>query len=421
MRTPRIATILSCTLLILTTAYADNWPEFRGPTGQGLVEAGQLPTEWSPTKNVAWKQAIPGSGWSSPIVQDGRLYLTTAVPKSDGKKPDQSLQALCLDAKTGKLLWQKEVFLQNGATAPGIQSKNSHASPTPLCDGQHLYVHFGHQGTACLDLTGKILWKNTSLTYSPVHGNGGSPLLTDDAVMFSCDGGDKQFVAALARSTGELLWKTERKTEGGKKFAFSTPLLIKVDGEQQIISPGANVVCAYEPKTGKELWRVRYEGYSTIPRPVFGHGLLFLSSGYDRPTFLAIRPDGKGDVTDSHIAWKLAKGAPHTPSPLLVGDELYLVSDNGVASCIDAKTGNVNWQERLGGNYSASPLFADGKVYFQSEEGVGSVVRAGKKFERLAKNDLGERTLASYAAADGALFIRTATQLYRIQETAAQE
>jgi outer membrane protein assembly factor BamB len=278
-----------------------------------------------------------------------------------------------------------------------------------------LYVHFGHQGTACLDLDGKIIWRNQELTYNPVHGNGGSPIIVDNAMIFSCDGGDKRFIAALDRKDGKLLWKTDREGNAGMKFSFSTPLCITVNDKKQIVSPGSNSVNAYDASTGKEIWHVTYNGYSVIPRPVYGHGLIFMSTGFMSPSLLAIKPDGQGDVTETHVAWKASKAAPATPSPLLVGDEVYMVSDTGTATCLDAKTGKVHWQERLGGGYSASPLCADGKIYFQNEKGVGTVVKAGTKFELLAKNDLGEATLASYAVADGALFIRTDKNLYRIE------
>lgn len=413
----RSALIASLLLGWTLAASAEDWPEFRGPTGQGLSAAKGLPLEWDPTKNVAWKQDIPGAGWSSPIVWQDRVYLTTAVPMPNKDDEDQSLRALCLDAQTGRILWDHEVFRQDAATAPGIHNKNSHASPTSLTDGQRLYVHFGHQGTAALDFDGKILWTNRMLKYRPVHGNGGSPVLVDDLLVFSEDGSNQQLVVALDRATGQLRWKTPRKTESFKKFAFSTPLVITVNGKQQIISPGAGLVGAYDPATGQEIWRVRYgEGYSVVPRPVFGHGLVFLSSGYDSAQLLAIRTDGQGDVTDTHVAWTLKRGAPHSPSPLLVGDELYIVSDLGIATCLDARTGREHWRERLGGEYSASPLYADGRIYFQSEKGAAVVVKPGQEFAVLAKNDLGERSLASYAVADGALFIRTDKHLFRIQE-----
>lgn len=393
--------------------HAGDWTEFRGPTGQGIVEDGRLPTEWGPAKNVNWKQAIPGTGWSSPVIHRDRIFLTTAVPVPGSKTKDQSLRVLCLDLKSGKTRWQTEVFRQDGATAPAIHGKNSHASPTPVVEGERLYAHFGHMGTACLDLSGKVLWRSTHLKFEPVHGSGGSPIVVDDAVIFSVDGSEVAFVAALDRGTGKVLWKTERKVEVAKKFSFSTPLLITVNGRKQVISAGSNMVAAYDPRTGSEIWRVRYEGYSVIPRPVYGHGLLFVCTGYERPTVLAIRPDGKGDVTATHVAWSTNRAAPNTPSPLLMADELYYVSDNGIVSCLDAKTGQVHWQQRIGGNYSASPIAAGDRIYFQSEEGEGVVIRAGKRFGIIAKNALDERTLASYAAADGTLFIRTETSLYR--------
>jgi outer membrane protein assembly factor BamB len=395
---------------------ADDWPQFRGPTGQGIAPQGHYPVDWSASKNVAWRKPIPGKGWSTPIVNGGFIYVTTAVAAEESNRRDQSLRALCMNAKTGETIWDREVFRQDGSQAPGIHSKNSHASPTPLMDGQRLYVHFGHQGTACLDREGHLIWANRDIHYQPVHGNGGAPILTESALVFNCDGSDQAFVIALDRAKGTVLWKTARNTESLKKFSFSTPLLIAVNGKQQIVSPGSGAVCAYDPATGLEIWRVKYDGYSVIPRPVFGHGLVFVSSGFESPSLLAIRPDGQGDVTTSHVAWTLRKGAPSTPSPSLVGDELYLVSDSGIASCVDARTGRAHWQERIGGNYSASPLYADGKIYCQSEEGTAVVLKAGKRFEVLARNSIGERTLASYAVSDGAFFIRTENHLYRIQE-----
>jgi outer membrane protein assembly factor BamB len=378
-----------------------------------VVQKGFLPTTWGPDTNVVWKQAIPGAGWSSPVVCRGRVYLTTAVPVAGSR--DQSLQALCLHAKSGKVLWTREVFHQDGATAPRIHTKNSHASPTPLTDGHRLYVHFGHQGTACLDLAGKVLWRNTDFKYRPVHGAGGSPIIVKDLLIFSADGADTQRLIALLRDSGKVCWQTERKAEHYKKFSFGTPLLIDVAGRPLVVSPCSGAVCAYDPATGQEVWRVLTEGYSVVPRPVFGHGLVYVATGYERPELLAIRPDGKGDVTDTHVAWRTARAVPLNPSPLLAGDELYLVSDGGVASCLDARTGKVHWRERVGGSHSASPLLAGGKVYFQDEEGTGTVIKAGRTFEQLARNALGERTLASYAAADGALFIRTERHLYKIQ------
>jgi outer membrane protein assembly factor BamB len=412
--TPRL-TVFAAAVLFAAAARAADWPEFRGPTGQGLVTEGRLPVEWGPKTNVAWKQALPGQGWSSPVVAGGKIYLTAAVPAENGKPGDLSLQALCLDADSGNILWAKEVFAEK-ADAPRIHPKNSHASPTPIVAGDRLYVHFGHMGTACLDLDGNVKWRNNELHYAPVHGNGGTPVLVDDALIFTCDGGDKQFVAALKASDGSLLWKTPRKTDPKKGFSFATPLAITVDGKKQVICPGSDAVMAYDPANGEEIWRVRYNGYSVIPRPVYAAGLVFVSTSFDSPKLLAIRPDGKGDVTDTHLAWTMPRNAPNTPSPLALGDDLYVLSDGGVLSCVEAKTGKEHWHERVGGAYSASPVSADGKVYLQSEDGVGVVVKAGPKFDLVGKNDLKEKTLASYAVIDGDLLIRTETSLYRIKQ-----
>lgn len=397
------ATILL--FLVTACAHAEDWPQFRGPTGQGLVREGKAPVEWT-ADSAAWKVKL-GQGWSSPVVVAGKIYLTAAMPQQQGI----SLRTLCLDAKDGKTVWDTEVFAQD-AQAPRPHTKNSHASPTPIVEKDRLYVHFGHQGTACLDLKGKVLWKNKQ-TYSPVHGNGGSPVLTDGLLIFSCDGASNPYVIALDAATGKEKWKTPRQGDADRKFSFGTPLVIEVKGQMQVISTGSNQVTAFDPKTGKEIWTVVYDGYSLIPRPVFAHGLVFVCTGYNQPSLLAIKPDGTGNVSETHVAWKTKKGAPHTPSVLVVGDELYMVSDGGVASCLDAKTGEVHWSERLGGAFSASPIHVGGKVYFQSEEGVTTVVKAGKQFDQVAKNDLKERTLASFAVADGALYLRTEKHLYR--------
>jgi outer membrane protein assembly factor BamB len=397
--------LLACTLTIFA---AEDWPEFRGPTGQGISHAHNVPVTWSASNNIAWKTATLGSGWSSPVLHQGRLYITSAVENGQ----ELSLRAQCYDGRTGKLVWDKEALKGSKGT---IHKKNSQASPTPIVQDNRLYLHFGHHGTACLDLEGKVLWATQKLKYSPVHGNGGSPILVDDLLVFNADGGSDPFIAALSQKDGSVRWKVPRESNAQKKFSFSTPLLITVNGQKQIISEGSTVVSALDPKDGHEIWRVRFtEGYSVVPRPVFGHGMVFISSSFDNPVVIAIRADGKGDVTSSHVAWKLAKGAPNSPSLLLAGDELYMVSDNGIASCVDAKTGKVHWSERIGGGYSASPVFTEGRVYFQNEEGTGVVVKAGKQFEKLAQNSLGERTLASYAVTDGALFIRSDKHLYRI-------
>ncbi|HEY1174009.1 MAG TPA: PQQ-binding-like beta-propeller repeat protein [Verrucomicrobiae bacterium] len=412
MKTIRFFTLglVLCWLGTVSLQAAD-WAEFRG-SNHGHAEAKSLPLKWSATENVKWKIEVPGTGWSSPALFKDRIYLTSAITNDAG---GQSLHALCVDAKDGKIVWNTEVFRPQ--TSPGIHKKNSHASPTAVIEKDRVYVHFGHQGTACLDLKGKVIWKNDTIKYQPVHGNGGSPVIVDDILFFSCDGAKDPFMVALDKQSGSIRWKVPRETTAKRAFSFSTATVITVNGQKQIISPGSGVVCALNPKDGKELWRCRYgEGYSVIPKPVYANGMLFLSSGYDRPIAMAIRVDAnKGDVTDTHVAWSLPKGGPNTPSMLVVGDEFYMVSDGGIATCADAKTGSVHWQERIGGNYSASPIYAAGRIYFQSEQGMGVVLKPGKTFEKLAENNLAERTLASYAVGNKCLFIRGEQHLFRIE------
>jgi outer membrane protein assembly factor BamB len=406
--------ILFCLAFVSVAIGATDWPQFRGPTGDGRSTAKNVPIEWSAEKSVAWKIEIPGRGWSSPVLAAGRLYLTTALD-GVGDTPT-TLRAVCLDATNGQTLWDTEVFRPEATEFATAHRKNSPASSTPIVTADRLYVHFGHMGTAALDLSGKVVWRQTDIKYSPVHGNGGSPILTDGALVFNCDGQSDPFVAALDAKTGALRWKTPRNSPAKKQFSFSTPLAITVDGATQIVSVGSGFVAGYDPREGREVWRVSYgEGYSVVPRPVFAHGLVFVASGFEQPELYAIKPDGaEGDVTETHVAWTHRKGAPHTASMLVLGDELYFASDAGIATCVNARTGEVHWSERLGGGFSASPVAAEGRIYFQNETGIGYVVKAAQQFELLATNDLGERTLASYAVTDGALFVRSETHLWKI-------
>jgi outer membrane protein assembly factor BamB len=390
----------------------EDWPQFRGPTGQGHSTETGLPIEWSETQNVAWKVQVSG-GWSSPAISGGRVWLTgvNATRTARGQDAAVSLRLIGLDAVSGREVVNTEVFtIANPET---INVKNSRASPTPIVDGDRVYVHFGADGTAALTTAGEILW-STRLRYDAQHGNGGSPVLYRDLLIVNCDGwGEEAYVVALDTRTGKPRWKTSRRRPWSQ--AYSTPLVIRVGDEDQIVSVGAYRTVAYEPLTGKEVWRVSYgEGFSNVPRPVFGHGLVFIATGFQEPALMAVRADGRGDVTRTHVAWTLTRGAPYTPSPLLVGDELYYVSDTGVLSCVDARTGQMIWQQRIGGNYSASPVFADGRIYALNEEGMTTVFRPGRTFQKLAANRLDGMTLASMAIADRALYIRTDTHLYRI-------
>ncbi len=405
--------VVALSLCVAGSAHADDWFQFRGPDGEGHCAAIGLPTHWSKTEHVRWRQPIPGRGWASPVCVGNQIFLTTAVPNGS----THSLHALGLDAVTGKILWDKTVFASLAKDRARIHGKNSHASPTPLADGGRLFVHFGTHGTACLTLDGKVLWKNRDLVYQPNHGSGGSPVLVDGVLVVSCDGADRQFVAALDADSGKVRWKKNRPDcDDVKKFAFGTPLVIEVNGHKQIVSPGAGWVVAYDPQTGDEIWRVRYEGYSVVPRPVYGNGLLYLSTSFDAAQVLAIRPDGHGDVTDTHVAWRQSRSAPSTPSPLLIGEDLYLISDAGIASCLNAKTGKPRWTHRIGGQFSASPIVAEGRIYVLSEGGESTIFRASReRYVEIARNKLEERALASPAVIDRALLLRTADALYRIE------
>lgn len=404
-------TIVSLALLVVLAsgraALGEDWPEFRGPTGQGHSSERGLPLEWSESRNILWKVAVGGRGWSSPVVADGRVWITTAVADRQGA----SLRVLGFDVETGAEVVNVEAFRLGSADLKN--PKNSLASPTPVVEGDRVYVHFGGDGTAAIDAeSGAVVWK-ARFPYASQHGSGGSPVLYGDTLIFSADGHYEAFVIALDKRTGRVRWKTPRR----KPFdqAYTTPLVIRVGGRDQLISIGAYRTSAYDPVAGRELWVVGYEdGFSNVPRPIFGHGLLYIATGFQEPTLIAVRPDGAGDVTRTHVAWSLSRGAPFTPSPLLVGDELYVISDLGVLTCVEAKTGRVHWQQRIGGNHSASPVFADGRIYFLSEEGVATAIEPGTTFRKLATNELDGATLASMAVSHGSIFVRSLTHLYRI-------
>ncbi len=396
MRSPALLT-----LLLTSLALAQDWPQFRGPGGQGHSSEKDLPLTWSERENIRWKTPLPGRGWSSPVILGDGIWLTTAT--EDGR----SLRALSLDRATGKILRDIEVFR---VSADSINAKNSHASPTAILEAGRVWVHFGSQGTAALTSSGDVVWK-TRLPYQHQHGPGGSPVLWRDLLIISCDGTDTQYVVALDKNTGKIRW---RKPRAGQQ-AYATPLVIQSGDGEQVVSPGAYRAISYDPATGRELWQVRYgDGFSNVPRPVFAHGLVYICTGFFQPQLIAVRPGGKGDVTNSHAAWTAKRGVPLTPSPIVVGDELYMVSDNGVLSCLNALTGETLWQQRLGGNYSASPVSAAGRIYVQSEEGETHVFEPGRQFKKLAANRLDGSTLATLAPAGGVIYLRTDSHLYAI-------
>jgi outer membrane protein assembly factor BamB len=411
----RLGPVLLLLVAAATPLGAEDWPQFRGPTGQGHATERGLPLEWSESRNIIWKTSVPGSGWSSPVVAGGKVWLTTVVESKDRRDRvvGVSLRALAFDADSGREIVNVEVFQVKDLGV--INPKNSRASPTPIVERDKVFVHFGADGTAALSTSGQILW-TTRLPYESQHGNGGSPTVYRDLLIVNCDGnGGDAYVVALDTATGKPRWKTQRRRPADQ--AYSTPLVITVGDRDEVISVGAYRAAAYDPQTGQEIWRVSYgDGFSNVPRPVFGRGLVYIATGFQTPSLIAVRPDGTGDVTRSNIAWTITRGAPYTPSPLLVDDDFYFVSDTGVLSLADATTGQVRWQQRLGGNYSASPVFADGRIYFQNEEGETTVIAPGKEFKKLAVNRLDGYTLASMAVSGGSLFIRSHSHLYRIAD-----
>ena len=390
---------------------AGAWPQFRGPNSDGHATGPATPLEWSETRNVAWKTRVPGSGWSSPVVVDGKVFLTTAVPRGEGL----SLRALAFDVTTGQAIWDREVRAVE--KVPTIHAKNSHASPTPIVRDGSLFVHFGPLGMARLAASdGTVQWTCFELDYPPVHGSGGSPVLHEGKLVIACDGSKDPFVAAIDAETGKVAWRTPRGVSARISHSFVTATVAMVDGKAQVLAPGPDHFAAYDLASGKELWRVMAPGWSVVPQPALGHGLVIYNHDYDQPELMAVKLGGSGDVTDSHVVWRINRGAPSTPSPLLVGDELYFVSDKGIASCVNARTGDRHWMERLGGNFSASPVFANGRVLFLNEDGLATWLKAGKEFAVLGTNEVPGRTFATPAFLDGAMFLRTDENLYKVSQ-----
>jgi outer membrane protein assembly factor BamB len=398
------------------------WPQFRGPDGNGVSTATGLPIAWSETENVRWKTPIHGRAWSSPIVLGDRVWLTTATP--DGRQ----LSAVAVDKNSGRIILDLRLF--DVATPQYAHPFNSYASPTPVGEPGRVYVTFGSPGTAALDATtGKVLWTRRDLECNHFRGAGSSPILFGDLLIMHFDGSDVQYIVALDKRTGRTVWKTDRsidyqdldgngkvKADGDFRKAFSTPQIVQAGGRAILISPASKATYGYDPLTGKELWRVvDRSAFSASNRPVAGHGLIYYTTGWDRGVVTAVRPDGSGDISASHVAWRSARGAPQKPSLLLAGDLLFMVNDAGIVTCLDAKTGEEVWHARVPDSYSASPIAAEGRVYFFSEDGRTTVIEAGRTFKVLAENVLDDGFMASAAVDGRALYLRTKSALYRIE------
>jgi outer membrane protein assembly factor BamB len=413
------------------TARAD-WPEFRGPSGDGHVPAPGndkpigLPLHWSESNNIKWKTEIPYRGWSTPVVMGGQIWLTTATPEG------RDYFAICVDKENGKILFNEKVFhtdnpepLGNGA------SMNCYATPSPVIEPGRVYVHFGSPGTACLDTkTGKVLWKRSDLPCRHYRGASSSPVLFENLLVLTFDGANLQYLAGLDKQTGDTVWKTNRSVawndenvpgpmakDGDLRKAHGTPLIATVSGKPQLLSVGAKASYGYDPRTGSELWRVEYNDYSSAPRPLFDKGIAYLVTGLNKKELWAVKTDGHGNVSDTHVAWKLSSGVGKYASPLLVDGLIYTAADESFVTCVEAATGKVVWTERVGGKYAASPIYADGRLYFFSQDGTTTVLKPGRTLEVIATNTLENGFMASPAADGKALYLRTKTHLYRVEAT----
>lgn len=390
---------------------AANWPEYRGPSGDGHADEAVLPVAIDASV-VKWETPIHGKGWSSPVVWDDQIWLTTAT--EDGTQ----MSVLCVDRATGNVIHDK-VLVENDTPA-FCHPMNSYATPTPVIESGRVYIHFGSYLTACLDTTSaEIIWKRDDLQCDHYRGPASSPILHDGKLFVAYDGFDLQYVVALDKKTGETVWMKKREinygTDNGDRMkAYCTGQIITVNGQEQLVYPSAVATVAYDPSDGKTLWTVYHDGMNASARPIFGDGLVFITNGMG--SMVAVRPDGTGDVTGTHIEWSGTKGVAKKSSQLLVDGLFYMNSDDGVITARDPKTGDVIWQERAGGSFAASPIYAGGRIYCFSVEGEILTFKPGETYEELAKTTLGDGFMASPAVVDNELILRSKSHLYLISE-----
>ena len=403
-----------------------HWPEFRGPNANGIIDGQKrgLPISWSEEKNVTWKTKIEGKAWSSPVIWEDQIWLTNS--SANGK----SMDAICINKNDGKIAYNLNLF-KNETVEPLGNNVNSYGSPSPVIEEGMVYIHFGSYGTAAINTTnGKESWRRTDLKCRHFRGPGSSPILYKDLLILTMDGIDYQYIIALDKKTGATKWKTERSTkwddvepngkirgDGDLRKAYTTPTFTEISGKIIMISPGAKSCFAYDPSTGKELWNITYSGYSNASRTVLYKDNAIINSGYGKPHLISVKidPKAKGDISKSHINWDIFKRVPKRSSPIIVGDQLYMTTDEGILSCLDVKTGESIWSDRIPGHYSASPIYADGYLYFFSEMGDCYVITPGKELNLVSKNKLESGFMASPAISGKAIFARSKTHLYRIE------
>lgn len=431
-----ILPLLSLVLLAIDgAAVRADWPEFRGPWGDGHVSAPGdtkpigLPLHWSETNNVKWKTAIPFRGWSTPVVLGGQVWMTTAT--EDG----HDFFAICVDAETGAIRFNEKLFhSENPESLGNGAGMNCYATPSPAIEPGRVYVHFGSFGTACLDTsTAKVLWKRDDLRCRHYRGPASSLILFENLVILTMDGVDVQYHVALDKMTGKTVWKADRSVvwndenvpgqmakDGDLRKAHSTPLIVIVGGKPQMFSAGAKAAYAYDPRTGRELWKVQYQDWSVAPRPLYYQGLAYFVTGLSKKELWAVKTDGQGDVTDTHVAWKLKTRVGKYASPVLVDGLIYTAAEESFVTCLNATTGETVWTERVGGKNAASPIYADGRIYLFDQQGTSTVIKPGRKLEVLAANTLASGFMASPAVAGKAFFLRTKTHLYRIESLSSE-
>jgi outer membrane protein assembly factor BamB len=418
----RVLTVLL--LSTLATAHAaENWPQFRGPDGDGHSDARGLPLHWSETRNIVWKTPIHDRGWSSPVIYGKQIWLTSA------SKDSRELFVFCIDKDSGKIVKDWKLF--DVPEPQFVHPFNTAASPTPVIEDGRVYITFGSPGTACIDTKSfEVLWQRRDIECNHFRGAGSSPVIFRNLLLMHFDGSDRQFVMALDKKTGKTVWITRRSidfqdldkngkptADGDLRKAFATPQVAQINGRWEMISLGAKAAYAYDPMTGKELWRLEERGqHSASTRPVIGLGMIFYPTGFSTGQLFAVRTGGNGLLSDADVVWKVKRGVSNKPSILLVDDLIYMIGDTGIASCIDARTGAQVWQQRIGGEFSASPVYADGRLWFFSQEGKTTVLKTGRTFAQEAENQLDDGFLASPAISGKAFYLRTRTHLYRIEQ-----